>query len=80
MNQDQLSGTDESRLLAVLDRVEIEESMAGQIALEGEPASDFLLAVAQGKVNAASPYQRRNAVFLLGLLKKESAVSGLANC
>lgn len=79
MNHNHLSAAHESRLLTILNREEVEESVADQVSLLGEAASDFVLGVAQGKIKGVSPYQRRNAVFLLGLLKKENAVGGLAN-
>jgi HEAT repeat protein len=70
--------TPRSRLLAILGRVEIEDFAAREVAGLGKNETDFLLEIAMGNASGVSPYQRRNAVLLIGLLKMENAVGAVA--
>jgi HEAT repeat protein len=71
--------TPRSRLLAILGRIEIEDFAAEEVAALGKSEIDFLLEIAKGNASGVSPYQRRNAVLLIGLLKIENDVGGLAD-
>jgi len=70
--------TPRSKLLAILGRVEIEDFAADEVAALGKSEIDFLLEMAKGNAGGVSPYQRRNAVLLIGLLKPENAVGAVA--
>jgi HEAT repeat protein len=69
--------TPRSKLLAILGRVEIEDFAAEEVAALGKSEIDFLLEIAKGNASGVSPYQRRNAVLLIGLLKIENAVGAV---
>jgi hypothetical protein len=74
----ELPNTPRSRLLAILGRVEIEDFAAREVAGLGKSETDFLLEIAMGNASGVSPYQRRNAILLIGLLKMENAVGAVA--
>jgi HEAT repeat protein len=74
-----LPRTPRSKLLAILGRVEIEDFAADEVAALGKSEIDFLLEIAKGNASGVSPYQRRNAVLLIGRLKIENDVRALAD-
>jgi HEAT repeat protein len=71
--------TPRSKLLAILGRVEIDDFAADEVAALGKSETDFLLEIAKGNASGVSPYQRRNAVLLIGRLKIENDVGALAD-